>query len=145
MIERMFRIVRYCRRSNSRRRYVAAAIMGGTATIMLTNNTFEAEEVDLSIPEIERLLSSIRRRRQVEYNEINDVIPESVRRADQESLHMTLGGTKVSEEILAGNDDDIDVAQVISDLKVEMQESASKLEFEKAALIRDQIDELQRK
>jgi len=50
----------------------------------------------------------------------------------------------VSEEILAGNDDDIDVAQVISDLKVEMQESASKLEFEKAALIRDQIDELQR-
>ncbi|MFL2478904.1 MAG: excinuclease ABC subunit UvrB [Verrucomicrobiales bacterium] len=89
-------------------------------------------------------ITEYRRRRQVEYNEINDVIPESVRRADQESLHMTLGGTKVSEEILAGNDDDIDVAQVISDLKVEMQESASKLEFEKAALIRDQIDELQR-
>ena len=66
MIERMFRIVRYCRRSNSKRRYVAAAIMGGTATMMLTNNTFEAEEVDLSIPEIERLLNSIRRRRQVE-------------------------------------------------------------------------------
>eukprot|EP00938_MAST-03A_sp_MAST-3A-sp1_P006900 g6900.t1 len=61
----MFRIVRYCRRSN-KRRYVAAAIMGGTATMMLTNNTFEAEEVDLSIPEIERLLKSIRRRRQVE-------------------------------------------------------------------------------
>ena len=67
-----------------------------------------------------------------------------MRRADQESLHMTLGGTKVSEEILAGNDHDIDVAQVISELKVEMQEAASKLEFEKAALIRDQIDELKR-
>ena len=60
----MFRILRYGKR---KRRYVAAAIMGGTATMtMLTNNTFEAEEVDLSIPEIERLLSSIRRRRQVE-------------------------------------------------------------------------------
>ena len=34
--------------------------------MILTNNTFEAEEVDLSIPEIERLLKSIRRRRQVE-------------------------------------------------------------------------------
>jgi excinuclease ABC subunit B len=89
-------------------------------------------------------ITEYRRRRQVEYNESNDVIPESVRRADQASLHMTLGGTKVSEEILAGNDDDIDVAQVISELKVEMQEAASKLEFEKAALIRDQIDELKR-
>ena len=89
-------------------------------------------------------ITEYRRRRQVEYNEKNDVIPESVHRADQESLHMTLGGTKVSAEILAGNDDDIDVAQVISELKVEMQEAASKLEFEKAALIRDQIDELNR-
>ena len=89
-------------------------------------------------------ITEYRRRRQVEYNESNDVIPESVRRADQASLRMTLGGTKVSEEILAGNDDDIDVAQVISELKVEMQEAASKLEFEKAALIRDQIDELKR-
>ncbi|MBT7981241.1 MAG: excinuclease ABC subunit UvrB [Akkermansiaceae bacterium] len=89
-------------------------------------------------------ITEYRRRRQVEYNESNDIVPESVRRADQESLHMTLGGTKVSEEILAGNDDDIDVAQVISELKVEMQEAASKLEFEKAALIRDQIDELKR-
>ncbi|MDE0570173.1 MAG: excinuclease ABC subunit UvrB [Verrucomicrobiales bacterium] len=89
-------------------------------------------------------ITEYRRRRQVEYNESNNIIPESVRRADQASLHMTLGGTKVSEEILAGNDDDIDVAQVISELKVEMQEAASKLEFEKAALIRDQIDELKR-
>ncbi len=89
-------------------------------------------------------ITEYRRRRQVEYNESNDIIPESVQRADQESLHMTLGGTKVSAEILAGNDDDIDVAQVISELKVEMQEAASKLEFEKAALIRDQIDELNR-
>ena len=89
-------------------------------------------------------ITEYRRRRQVEYNEKNDVIPESVHRADQESLHMTLGGTKVSAEILAGNDDDIDVAQVISELKVEMQEAAAKLEFEKAALIRDQIDELNR-
>lgn len=89
-------------------------------------------------------ITEYRRRRQIGYNERHGIIPESVRRADQESLHMTLGGTKVSEEILAGNDHDIDVAQVISELKVEMQEAASKLEFEKAALIRDQIDELKR-
>ena len=89
-------------------------------------------------------ITEYRRRRQIGYNERHGIIPESVSRADQESLHMTLGGAKVSEEILAGNEHDIDVAQVISDLQVEMQEAASKLEFEKAALLRDQIDELKR-
>ena len=89
-------------------------------------------------------ITEYRRRRQIAYNERHGIIPESVSRADQESLHMTLGGAKVSEEILAGNEHDIDVAQVISDLQVEMQEAASKLEFEKAALLRDQIDELKR-
>ena len=89
-------------------------------------------------------ITEYRRRRQIAYNERHGIIPESVSRADQESLHMTLGGAKVSEEILAGNEHDIDVAQVISDLQVEMQEAASKLEFEKAALLRDLIDELKR-
>ena len=89
-------------------------------------------------------ITEYRRRRQIGYNERHAIIPESVSRADHESLHMTLGGAKVSEEILAGNEHDIDVAQVISDLQVEMQEAASKLEFEKAALLRDQIDELKR-
>ena len=89
-------------------------------------------------------ITEYRRRRQIGYNERHGIIPESVSRADQESLHMTLGGAKVSEEILAGNEHDIDVAQVISDLQLEMQEAASKLEFEKAALLRDQIDELKR-
>ena len=89
-------------------------------------------------------ITEYRRRRQIGYNERHGIIPESVSRADQESLHMTLGGAKVSEEILAGNEHDIDMAQVISDLQLEMQEAASKLEFEKAALLRDQIDELKR-
>jgi excinuclease ABC subunit B len=35
-----------------------------------------------------------------------------------------------------------DVAAVVSQLEDEMQEAAAKLEFEKAALIRDQIDAL---
>jgi excinuclease ABC subunit B len=35
-----------------------------------------------------------------------------------------------------------DVAAVIAELQDEMQEAAGRLEFEKAALIRDQIDSL---
>jgi excinuclease ABC subunit B len=38
--------------------------------------------------------------------------------------------------------DDADVAAVIAELEEEMQEAAGKLEFERAAVIRDQINAL---
>jgi len=53
-------------------------------------------------------------------------------------------GKKVSSEIVSANNDDLDVNQVIGELQSEMQDAASKLEFEKAALIRDQIEELKK-
>ena len=89
-------------------------------------------------------ITEYRRRRQMEYNEKHGVIPQSVKRADQESLHMHREGTQVSKNIVSDKDGDLDVLQVIGELKEEMQEASSKLEFEKAALIRDQIEELKK-
>ena len=89
-------------------------------------------------------ITEYRRRRQIEYNEKNGIIPKSVKRADQESLHIHQDGNKVSNEIVSANDDDLDVNQVIGELQSEMQDAASKLEFERAALIRDQIEELKK-
>ena len=89
-------------------------------------------------------ITEYRRRRQIEYNEKHGVIPESVKRADQESLHMHREDNQVSKNIVSDNDGDLDVLQVIGELKEEMQEASSKLEFEKAALIRDQIEELKK-
>ena len=40
--------------------------------------------------------------------------------------------------------DDLDVLEVIRELEGEMQEAASKLEFERAALLRDQVNELKK-
>ena len=89
-------------------------------------------------------ITEYRRRRQIEYNEKHGVIPKSVKRADQESLHMHREDNQVSKNIVSDNDGDLDVLQVIGELKEEMQEASSKLEFEKAALIRDQIEELKK-
>ena len=89
-------------------------------------------------------ITEYRRRRQIEYNEKHGVIPESVKRADQESLHMHREGNQVSKNIVSDNDGELDVLQVIGELKEEMQEASSKLEFEKAALVRDQIEELKK-
>ena len=78
-----------------------------------------------------------RRAKQIEHNERHGITPKSVVRPVQESLH-------VSEEedsiLLVGEDDDVEA--VIDELTKEMDEAAAKLEFERAALLRDQIDAL---
>ena len=89
-------------------------------------------------------ITEYRRRRQIDYNEKNGIIPVSVKRADQDSVQLHQDGKKVSSEIVSANNDDLDVNQVIGELQSEMQDAASKLEFEKAALIRDQIEELKK-
>ncbi len=79
-----------------------------------------------------------RRLRQIEYNEREGVTPRSVVRPVQASLH---DGSKEDEAFAVVGEDD-DVEAVINELTVEMDDAAAKLEFERAALLRDQIDAL---
>ncbi len=80
-----------------------------------------------------------RRGKQIAYNKERGITPRSVVRGDQQSL----GDLKEQDEsdALAVAEDD-DVQAVIDELTVEMDEAAAKLEFERAALLRDQIDTL---
>ncbi len=80
-----------------------------------------------------------RRSKQIEYNTQHGITPRSVNRGDQESLR-ELQEEEQSSPIMVGEDDDVQA--VIDELTVEMDEAAAKLEFEKAALLRDQIDSL---
>ncbi len=83
-----------------------------------------------------------RRQKQISYNDKHGITPQSVQRAVQESLHVTLGGQEVNREVLQEGGEDLDVVEVLRELQVEMNEAAARLEFEKAALLRDQIAEL---
>jgi len=80
-----------------------------------------------------------RRSKQIEYNTEYGITPKSVVRPVQKSLHE--GGASKEEATYVVNEDE-DVEAVINELTVEMDEAASKLEFERAALLRDQIDAL---
>ncbi|MEM7144096.1 MAG: excinuclease ABC subunit UvrB [Verrucomicrobiota bacterium] len=95
---------------------------------------------------MERLISisEYRRAKQQDYNEAHDIEPKSVVRAVQESLHNTLKGKEVAESVVRESGGDADVFEVLKELEAEMQEAASSLEFEKAALLRDQINELKK-
>jgi excinuclease ABC subunit B len=81
-----------------------------------------------------------RRERQIAYNSEHGIVPRSVKRGAQASLQTYDGSGERDEAALAESPDD--VAAVIAELEDEMQEAAGRLEFEKAALIRDQVDSL---
>ena len=102
---------------------------------------------DLQTQSIQALLSISAHRRQVqmEHNEKHGITPQTVRRAVQESLQI-LGKARETEEniVREGGGSDLAVTEVIRELEEEMAEAAAKLEFERAALLRDQIRELKK-
>ncbi len=88
-------------------------------------------------------VTSARREKQMAYNAEHGITPRSVKRAAQASLHVYDGtGRGVDEDLAVAEGSDEDVAAVIAELEVEMTEAAGRLEFERAALLRDQIDAL---
>ena len=98
-----------------------------------------AEKITGSIRDLLEVTED-RRRRQMEHNRIHGITPHSVKRPVQESLRVILEGedgdsARVQEHPL-------DVAALIKELETEMKEASKKLEYERAALLRDQIMEL---
>ena len=87
-------------------------------------------------------VSEYRRNRQMDYNTQHGITPQSVRRAVQESLHMILKGKDVEESVIRESGGNFSVSEVLRELEAEMAAAAASLEYEKAALLRDQIMEL---
>ncbi|MCD8283414.1 MAG: excinuclease ABC subunit UvrB [Opitutae bacterium] len=82
-------------------------------------------------------VSQIRREQQIAFNQEHGIVPRGVRRSVQESLLPPREeGDGISELVAAESGD---VETVITELEEEMLAAADNLEFEKAALLRDQI------
>ena len=93
---------------------------------------------------MQRLLdvSEYRRARQLAYNEEHGITPRSVQRAVQESLHVILKAREVEQGIVRETPSDFDLNELIRELERDMAAAAAGLEYERAALLRDQIAEL---
>jgi len=87
-------------------------------------------------------ISEYRRARQMEYNEKHGITPQTVRRAVQESLHTILRGREIAASIIQEAGGDFNLTELLRELEEEMQEASANLEFERAALLRDQIMEI---
>jgi excinuclease ABC subunit B len=84
-----------------------------------------------------------RRKKQLAYNQEHGIIPEAIQKEIQESLkHLKQGAEKLEEHIVRETGESYDVNQTIQEIEQEMLDAAEKLEFERAALLRDQLYEL---
>ena len=89
--------------------------------------------------------TSYRRERQLAHNKAHGITPVGVKRSIDDSLQAPGKRYDRNEEdaCMLAESDDRDVAEVIAEMEEEMLEAARELQFEKAALIRDQIETLQ--
>src|SRR6516165_4411166 len=87
-------------------------------------------------------ISEYRRAKQTEYNQTHGITPQTVRRAVQESLHTILRGREVESSVIRETGGDFNLSELLRELEQEMQEASANLEFERAALLRDQIMEV---
>ncbi|MEO7167455.1 MAG: excinuclease ABC subunit UvrB [Spartobacteria bacterium] len=87
-------------------------------------------------------ISDYRRTKQMEYNEKHGITPTTVRRAVQESLHTILRGREIAASVIQEAGGDFNLTELLRELEDEMQTASANLEFERAALLRDQIMEV---
>ena len=106
---------------------------------------------DVVTDSIQRLIdiTEFRRARQMAHNEEHGITPQGVKRAVQESLQSyergKSEGNKLASSIVADDEAVYNKAEVLRELEAEMLEASTKLEFEKAAHLRDQIKQLKEK
>ncbi len=93
-----------------------------------------------------RMLDLTRERRRIQeaYNLAHGITPTKIEKAIRESLSQAEKSREVEELVVREAGEDYDVVRAIAEMEREMAEAAEALEFERAALLRDQIYELKR-
>jgi excinuclease ABC subunit B len=96
---------------------------------------------------IERALSESgrRRKKQLEYNKKYKIKPTTVKKAIREGIESYSKAKELVIEIAGEDEDEHEINQLISELEHDMELAARNLEFERAAVLRDQLFKLKKK
>ena len=87
-------------------------------------------------------VTEARRTRQLEYNRVNHITPQSIQKSIQESLVIDYKGQDIEARVAKESGVGYDLHATLREMEAEMLEAAETLEFERAALLRDQMREL---
>ncbi len=88
-------------------------------------------------------VSTYRRQKQIAHNKKHGITPRSVQRSLEDGLTYHLKTRDTQKQVLGEGGQDLDLQSTLDELRQDMQQASENLEFEKAALLRDQIRQLQ--
>jgi excinuclease ABC subunit B len=84
-----------------------------------------------------------RRVRQEEFNRVHGIVPRSVRKDILPGIEQQIRGRHVARSVIRDSEASFDVRERLLELEREMLDAAEKLDFERAAVLRDAIAELE--
>ncbi|OHB56185.1 MAG: excinuclease ABC subunit B [Planctomycetes bacterium GWF2_50_10] len=93
---------------------------------------------------MQRAIDETNRRRviQIAYNKEHGITPETIKKEIRRSLQEAVKARKVAQEALSFTDEEYDKTEMIAQIETEMLAAAERLDFERAAYLRDQLKEL---
>jgi excinuclease ABC subunit B len=102
------------------------------------------EEMRKAMDEVER-----RRRKQLAYNAEHGIVPKTIQKAIRRGIELELAAHRTARRAAGATGDDgaddenaLDREELLGQMQAEMMEAAERLEFEKAARLRDEINKL---
>jgi excinuclease ABC subunit B len=115
------------------------AARNATSTVILYADVV-TEAMSMAISE-----STRRRAKQLAYNAEHGITPQTVVKAIRQGLEMELRAQRTAREAISADEQEYEVTEMVTMLEAEMLEAAENLMFEKAARLRDRINELKSK
>ena len=85
-----------------------------------------------------------RRRKQLDYNAEHNITPRSIEKSIRDRLVIRDESEEIERNVVRESGVEYDVHRAINEVEREMLEAAEALEFERAAVLRDELRELQR-
>ncbi|HTL30812.1 MAG TPA: helicase-related protein, partial [Tepidisphaeraceae bacterium] len=99
---------------------------------------------DTVTPAMQKAIDETTRRRaiQTKYNADHGITPQTVQKAIRATLESEVKARKTAQEAIHANDQQFDQTEIVRLLEEEMLQAAQNLEFERAAQLRDKIQEI---
>jgi excinuclease ABC subunit B len=83
-----------------------------------------------------------RRKKQQDYNAANGITPQTIIKAIRQGIEGELRAGRTAREAIKSKEPEFEMSEMLNMLEAEMLEAAQKLDFERAARIRDQVQQL---
>ena len=99
---------------------------------------------DSVTPAMQKAMDETARRRQiqVQFNQEHGITPKTIQKAIRSGIESEMKARRAAAEAIHANEEQLDQSEIIRLLEEEMMEAAKNLEFERAAQLRDKLQEM---